>query len=129
MAKKSYYYKVLNETKIVDGCTTRVVEEKEMKGGKIVEVSRNYFAIDNRNKDVYYFGESVDIYENGKVISHGGAWESGKENAKFGLMIPGKIEIGKKYYQEFAPEIAMDRAEVISITDSLETPVGNLKIV
>ena len=118
---------VLNEIKIVDGCTTRVVEEKEMKGGKIVEVSRNYFAIDNRNKDIYYFGESVDVYENGKIVSHGGAWESGKENAKFGLMIPGKIEIGKKYYQEFAPKIAMDRAEVISITDSLKTPAGKFK--
>jgi hypothetical protein len=118
---------VLNETKIVNGCTTRVVEEKEMKGGKIIEVSRNYFAIDNRNEDIYYFGESVDIYKNGKIVSHGGAWESGKENAKFGLMIPGKIEIGKKYYQEFAPEIAMDRAEIISITDSLETPAGKFK--
>jgi len=118
---------VLNETKIVDGCTTRVVEEKEMKDGKIVEVSRNYFAIDNHNKDIYYFGESVDIYENGKITSHEGAWESGKENAKFGLMVPGKIEIGKKYYQEFAPEIAMDRAEIVSITGSLETPAGKFK--
>jgi hypothetical protein len=118
---------VLNETKIVDGCTTRVVEEREMKEGKIIEVSRNYFAIDKRNKDIYYFGESVDIYENGKIVSHGGAWESGKDNAKFGLMIPGIIEIGKKYYQEFASEIAMDRAEIISKTDSLETPAGNFK--
>src|SRR5688572_23430292 len=36
---------VLNETKVVDGIETRVVEEKETEGGNLVEISRNYFAI------------------------------------------------------------------------------------
>src|SRR5262249_44093690 len=36
---------VLNETKMVDGVETRVVEEHESKDGKVVEISRNYFAI------------------------------------------------------------------------------------
>ena len=29
-----------------------------------------------------------------------------------------------KYYQEIAPSVAMDRAEVISLTESLKTPAG-----
>jgi hypothetical protein len=33
---------VLNETKIVDGTETRVVEERETEDGELVEVSRNY---------------------------------------------------------------------------------------
>src|SRR5262245_6888351 len=34
---------VLDETRIVDGVMTRVVEERETNGGKLDEVSRNYF--------------------------------------------------------------------------------------
>ena len=35
---------VLDETKVVDGIECRVVEEREWKDGKLIEVSRNYFA-------------------------------------------------------------------------------------
>ena len=45
---------VVNETKKVDGVETRVVEERETKGGKLVEVARNYFAISKRTNDVFY---------------------------------------------------------------------------
>lgn len=33
---------------------TRVVEEREWKNGKLIEVSRNFFAICDRTKDVFY---------------------------------------------------------------------------
>src|SRR5258705_6117045 len=36
---------VLAETRVVDGVTTRVVEEREWKDGALYEVARNYFAI------------------------------------------------------------------------------------
>src|SRR5262249_8703272 len=94
---------VLDETKVVDGVKTRVVEERETKDGQAIEVSRNYFAIDKSNGDVYYFGEDVDIYKNGKVANHEGAWLSGEKGAKFGLFIPGKPRVGDRYYQELAP--------------------------
>src|SRR5262245_5948439 len=42
---------VLDETRDIAGVPTRVVEEREWKGGDIVEVSRNYFAIDPKNGD------------------------------------------------------------------------------
>src|SRR5262245_26161178 len=54
---------VLNETKLVDGVETRVVEERESDDGQLVEVSRNYFAISKRTNSVYYFGEEVDEYK------------------------------------------------------------------
>src|SRR3989442_7671453 len=44
---------VLNETKIVDGVETRVVEERETKNGQLIEVARNYFAISRRTNDVF----------------------------------------------------------------------------
>src|SRR5512145_762299 len=80
---------VLNETKMVDGVETRVVEERETRDGKLVEISRNYFAISKLTNDVFYFGEDVDIYKDGKVVNHSGAWLSGVKGARFGLMMPG----------------------------------------
>ncbi len=115
---------VLDETKLIDGVETRVVEERETKDGKLVEVSRNYFAISRRTNDVFYFGEDVDIYKNNKVIGHNGAWLAGVNGAKFGLMMPGEARLKAKYYQEIAPKVAMDRAEVVSLRETVKTPAG-----
>jgi hypothetical protein len=115
---------VLDETRMVDGVETRVVEERETEGGVPVEVSRNYFAISKRTNSVYYFGESVDEYKGGKVVSHGGSWLSGQNGAKFGLMMPGLPLLGGKYYQEHAPGQAMDRAEVTGLGVKFKTPAG-----
>ena len=119
---------VLDETKTVDGVRTRVVEERETKDGKLDEVSRNYFAFDNATGDIYYFGEDVDMYDaDGKVTGHEGGWLSGLDDAKFGLMMPGKPRVGSRYYQEMAPEVAMDRAEVVSINETVKVPAGTFK--
>jgi hypothetical protein len=115
---------VLQETMNVAGVNTRVVEERETHGGVVVEVSRNYFAIHPRTNDVYYFGEEVDIYKNGKLDGHEGAWRHGSNNAQFGLIMPGKPAVGMRFYQEHAPKVALDRAEVVSLTERSTTPGG-----
>ena len=118
---------VLEETRLVGGVETRVVEERESKGGRLVEVSRNFFAFNTADHGVYYFGEEVDIYKNGRVVAHEGAWESGKNGARFGLMMPGQSKVGARFYQEVAPGVAMDRAEIVSLDASLRTPAGEFK--
>jgi len=115
---------VLNETKTIDGVNTRVVEEREWKEGKLHEVAKNYFAICEQTKDVFYFGEDVDYYENGKVVKHDGSWLAGKNGSKAGLMMPGTPKLKMKYYQEIAPGVAMDRAEIESLTETCKTPAG-----
>ena len=114
---------VLNETKKIGNVETRVVEENESANGKTVEVSRNYFAFCKETSSVYYFGEEVDMYKNGKVVSHEGAWTAEGKN-KAGVMMPGLILLGARYYQEIAPDVAMDRAEIISTTEQMKTPAG-----
>jgi hypothetical protein len=113
---------VLDETKVVDGVTTRVVEERESDDRGLVEISKNYYAVDKATGDVYYFGEDVEDYEDGKVVGHGGAWLSGVDGAKFGLMMPGKPSVGDKYYFEMAPG-ATERAEIVDLDATLETPL------
>ena len=80
------------------------------------EVSRNYFAICKRTNNVYYYGEDA-----------GGAWLHGKNGARFGLLMPGCPLVGARYYQEVAPGVAMDRAEVISVTETFECPAGKFE--
>ena len=117
---------VLEEKRTIDGVETRVVEEREVHGGAVAEVSRNFFALSKRTNDVYYFGEEVDVYEGGKVVGHPGSWKSGERGAKFGLMMPGTPLLGARYHQEVAPGVALDRAEIVSLTDTIETPAGTL---
>jgi hypothetical protein len=118
---------VLNETKVVDGVETRVIEERETEGGNLVEVSRNYFAICRPSNNAIYFGEDVDMYEDGKIVSHEGAWLAGQNGARAGMIMPGNIEVGLKYYQEIAPGVAEDRAEIVSVNGVLDTPAGNFE--
>jgi hypothetical protein len=115
---------VLNETRKIGSAETRIIEEREMVNGKLIEISRNYFAFCNQTSTIYYFGEDVDIYKDGNVVSHEGAWIAGGKN-KPGAQMPGLILLGSRYYQEIAPAIAMDRAEVLSITETMKTPAGN----
>jgi hypothetical protein len=114
---------VLNETKTIDGVVTRVVEEKEWKDGQVHEIAKNYFAMCEQTKDVFYFGEEVDFYENGKVVKHDGSWLAGNGN-KAGMIMPGTPKLKAKFYQEIAPGTAMDRAEIVSLTDTCKTPAG-----
>lgn len=118
---------VLDETKIVDGVETRIVEERETNDGQPVEVSRNYFAISQRTNSVFYFGEDVDMYKDGKVVSHEGAWLAGVNGAKFGLMMPGQVLLKARYYQEIAPKVAMDRAEILSLSETVKTSAGEFR--
>ncbi|MFQ5981790.1 MAG: hypothetical protein ACE5KS_00300 [Woeseiaceae bacterium] len=115
---------VLEETETVDGIETRVIEEREYEDGELVEVSRNFFAMAQETKDVFYFGEDVNDYEDGKVVGHGGQWRAGQDDARAGLYMPGKPEVGMRYYMEYHPGTAMDRAEIYETNATVETPAG-----
>lgn len=119
---------VLNETKAVgDGIMTRVVEEKAIDGqtGALKELTKDYFAICNQTNSVFYFGEDVDNYENGRLLDHEGSWLHGSDNARAGLIMPGTILLGSRYYQEIAPGTAMDKSEIVSMNQTLNVPAGN----
>jgi len=108
---------VLDEIEIVDGVATRVVEEREFKDGELFEVAHNWFAICRMTNDIYYFGEDVDFYEDGVIVDHHGAWRAGVDGASPGIFLPGSPLAGSRYFQEVAPGVAEDRAEIMGFTD------------
>src|SRR6185436_4598659 len=102
---------VLNKTRTITFRTkegeevrvkARIIEEKETQGDELVEISRNFFARCAETNDIYYFGESVDIYEGGEVVSHEGSWLAGKAGALPGIIMPGTFLLGSRYFQEVA---------------------------
>lgn len=115
---------VLPETRTITGVVCRVVEERESKNGKLAEISKNFFAIGNRTGSVYYFGEDVDNYKEGKIVSHESGWTAGLNGAKPGIFLPGLPLVGSRFYQEIAPGVALDRGEIVSMAETVATPAG-----
>jgi hypothetical protein len=114
---------VIDETEAVGGVTTRVVEEHEEEDGEVVEISRNFFA-QARDGTVCYFGEDVDIYEDGEVANHDGAWRAGDGENEPGIIMPAEPVVGLSYAQEIAPDIAEDHADHIAEGESVTVPAG-----
>lgn len=120
---------VLEDTQAIDlpgigTIETRVLEEREWAAGQLVEISRNYFALCEQTNSVFYFGEEVDIYKDGKVVGHEGAWRAGENGALPGIIMPGIFLLGARYFQEQAPEVAMDRAEHVATGLQVSVPAG-----
>lgn len=118
----------LNVDGVANTATTRVVQERETADGELVEISHNYYADCAGTQDVYYFGEIVDIYADGEVVSHDGAWLAGQDGAQPGIIMPGgAFQLGSRYYQEVAPGVALDRAEHMEQNLDITVPAGTFE--
>ncbi len=115
---------VLDAVKMINGVETRIVEERHLVDGNLVEVSRNFVAVDRGTGNVYYFGEDVDDYEDGEITGHPGEWRDGVRGAGFGLLVPAVPRVGLVFLQERAPGVALDTVEILSTTATVVTPFG-----
>jgi hypothetical protein len=102
----------LDQTRLIDGVTTRVIEERESVDGELLEISWNYYA-QAADGTVCYFGEDVDIYEPEGDIVHDGAWCADDPGNAAGIIMPADPEPGLRYQNELAPGIAEDRAKIV----------------
>jgi hypothetical protein len=117
---------VLNQTEIVAGVTTRVVEEREWLNGSLSEVARNFF-VQAPDGTVCYYGEDVDEYQGGQIVGHSGAWRAGIGQSKPGILMPSHPAVGQTYQQEVAPGVATDRSEHVAMKQTFTTPAGTFK--
>lgn len=114
---------VLDDTRIVMGVTTRVIRDRVTVNSELVEDTFDWFAQD-RDGNVWYFGEDVKDYENGKLISTAGSWEAGKDGAQPGIVMPASPLVGNAYRQEFLAGEAEDMFEIKALDATVETPSG-----
>jgi len=82
--------------------------------GNVTEDTTDWFAQQN-NGNVWYFGEIAQQFEDGILVGIEGSWTTGKDDAKPGVVMLAKPEIGNVYRQEFALGDAEDMARVVEI--------------
>jgi len=106
---------VTGQTKVILGVVTTVVLETARLNGSIIEIAENWFAQD-RDGNVWYFGESTRDFANGVELGTAGSWEAGVGGALPGIVMKANPVAGDTYFQEFAQGVAEDMATVTSIT-------------
>lgn len=89
--------------------------------GELHEDTRDWYTQDKEG-NVWYFGEIAINYEDGQVIDLDGSWKAGEDGALPGIVMWADPQIGQLYRQEFLLGEAEDVAEVVSLT---ETVVSN----
>lgn len=117
---------VLPETRIVMGVTTTVVRDREYQGGKLVEETFDWYAQD-RNGNVWYFGEDTREMDADRVLNTHGSWEAGVNGAQPGLIMwaDPAAHVGEAYRQEFAKGEAEDYGKVVAVNVDVVVPYGS----
>ncbi len=115
---------VTHATKVVMGVTCIVVWDRVWLEGELVEETYDWYAQD-KDGNVWYFGEDSKEYSGGVVVSTEGSWEAGVDGAQPGIIMEANPAIGDAYRQEYYRGEAEDEAEVISLTGSAEVPYGS----
>lgn len=122
-SKERVVREVLPQTRDVDGVPCLVLVETEYHGGELAEVSRNFFAQDSSGA-VWYFGEEVDEYKDGRIRGHEGAWLAGRDGSRPCLFMPAQPVVGQRFEPEQSPPHAVEFDEVVALDEKLAVPFG-----
>jgi hypothetical protein len=116
---------VTEKTKMIaNGIEARVIRDTITEGGVPVEITNDWYAQD-RAGNVWYLGEYVTNYKNGKVVDHSGSFEAGVDAAQPRIAMPANPEPGLSYRQEYYEGEAEDKAAVITVgEEQVQVPFG-----
>ncbi len=117
---------VMPRTKQVDGIDVAVVAVNDYRNGKLVETTLDYFA-QAADGTVHYMGERVDMYKDGKIVGHEGAWLTGDQGTQPGVFMPADPAVGDIFEPERVPGVAEERTTVIAVDQTVTTPAGTFK--
>ena len=103
-----------------------VVKDQVFAAGKLEEIALDYFA-QSDDGTVYYLGELVDNYKNGKVANHDGSWLYGVQTQTLGVLMPAKPVVGDKFRSEDVPNITQEDDQVISSSVTVNVAAGRFQ--
>jgi hypothetical protein len=116
-------FAVTTNTKLIDGVTCVEVHDQVFTDGALTEDTLDWFAQDKEG-NVWYFGEDSDELVNGRVSSLGGSWQGGVNGASPGIVMKAHPKVGEFYRQEFLLNTAEDTAGVLSRDQAVTVPAG-----
>lgn len=117
---------VTHKTKTILGVTCIEIEDKVWVNDELTEMTLDWYAQD-KDGNVWYFGEDTKEYTKGVVVSTKGSWEAGVKGAKPGIIMQANPQVGKPYRQEYYKGEAEDMAEVLGLNESASVPYGFYK--
>jgi hypothetical protein len=112
-------------TRTVMGVETLVFWDRVYLNDVLIEDTRDYLA-QHKNGDVWYFGEHVDNYENGKLKDHHGAWLAGVNGAKPGIWMLANPKVGDEFRNEYYKGEAEDITKIVAVNETVVVPFGTL---
>jgi hypothetical protein len=115
---------VTRDSKQILGVAVTVVHDQVFLEGELAEDTFDWYAQD-REGNVWYFGEDSKEIENGQVVSTEGSWEAGVGDNEPGIIMLAHPKVGLAYHQEIAPDIAEDMARVLSLKAAPDVPYGS----
>jgi hypothetical protein len=117
---------VTHDTKEILGVTCTVVRNTATLDDVIEEDTFDWYAQDKEG-NVWYFGEFTTQFENGVPVGHEGSWEAGVDGAQPGIIMPADPQSGDSYRQEFLAGVAEDMAKVLRLNASVSVPYGDFE--
>ena len=115
--------RVTDGTRTVMGVRTTVVKDIMRTDGEISEWTHDWYAQD-REGNVWYFGEETAEYENGKILNRHGSWEAGVDGALPGIIMNATPQVTDSFRQEFYEREAEDMFWVVATDETKSVPMG-----
>src|SRR5207244_503260 len=103
---------VTRRTRMIAGVRTTVVRDVARHGSRLLEDTTDYYAQDKQG-NVWYFGEATKAYEPNGHVSTEGSWMTGVKGAVPGIIMEANPEPPDAYRQEFWRGHAEDMAWVL----------------
>jgi hypothetical protein len=105
--------RVTYRTKTITGVPCVVVDDRLWIEGHLAEKTNDWYSQDARG-NVWYFGEATaELDKSGKVTTTEGSWQSGRDGAKAGILMPANPRPGQTGLQEYYKGQAEDRFRVL----------------
>src|SRR5215218_3954056 len=112
---------VTHRIKRIMGIDAVVVLDQVFSNGKPEERTFDWYAQDKQG-NVWYFGEDSSNYEHGHWVKDDGSWTAGVGNGKPGIIMLAHPRRGESYRQEYSPGHAVDQAQVLGGGGVARTP-------
>jgi hypothetical protein len=112
---------VTHRTKRIRGVSCTVVRDTVTSRGRPVERTYDWYAQD-RQGNVWYFGEDSRNYEHGRFVKGDDSWEAGVDGAKPGIIMEAAPKRGDTYRQEYYRGHAEDQARVLGGGGGVRVP-------
>ena len=105
--------RVTHQMKTITGVPCVVVDDRLWIDGRLAERTTDWYSQD-ANGNVWYFGEATaELDKSGKVTTTEGSWQSGRDGAKAGILMPAHPRPGQTGIQEYYKGHAEDHFRVL----------------